>query len=267
MAPGPTDLLYTALALYGAATAIALSFVFLTRFKAVQDVAFAVMALGFIAHTVFIGFICGRTGHPPLMNLPEVAAFLSWTILLIEMVIYVRLRIYAAALFVYPLVFALLLITAVTGEPFTRLGPLQRSSIFTAHLLLSTVGIAMLFVGLGFSLVATVQDRSLKTRTPGRLWDWIPSLAICRRVSYRALAIGFIVYTLGLAAGYLWSFREPSHWIFGAKQAGALVAWILFAVLVQSQVTGKLSTRRTTLALSAAAFIAVVISIFGIAHA
>lgn len=263
-----TDLLYAALSLYGVGTSIALCSLLFARRTRAQHVAFIVMIAGFVAHTMFIGTICVRTGHPPLVNLAEVAAFISWSILLLELAIYARLRIYAAALLVYPLVLLLLLITAIVGDPFAPINASQHSSLFTAHLLLSTLGVAVLFIGLAFSLIAAAQDRSLKSKRRGRLWDWIPSLDVCNAVSYRALAAGFVLYTIGLMAGFAWSFRtSPGSVELHAKQIGAIMAWALFAILLQSQVTGVLRTRRTTLALSAAAFVAVVISIFGIAHA
>jgi ABC-type uncharacterized transport system permease subunit len=258
--------LYAALSLYGAGTSVALGSLLLRGRTRRPQLAFTVMIAGFVAHTAFIGTICVRTGHPPLLNLAEVAAFISWTILLVELAIYARLRIYAAALLVYPLVLLLLLITAFVGDPFARINASQRSPLFTTHVLMSTLGVAVLFIGLAFSLIAAAQDRSLKSKKRGRLWDWIPSLDVCNGATWRALSTGFVLFTIGLIAGFVWSFRTSSG-AFHVKQIGAAIAWALFAILLQSQVTGVLRTRRTTLALSAAAFVAVVISIFGIAHA
>ena len=259
-----TSRLYTAAVLYGVGTSIAMGGTFARSRKAVQDVAFVVMAFGFVAHTIFIGT---RTGHPPLLNLAEVSSFIAWTVLLIEGALYVTTRVNAAAVVVDPLAFALLLLAAITGDPFARADAAQRAPLFIAHVLLSTVGIALLFIGFGFSLLAAVQHRSLKTRKQGRLWESIPSLAICTTLSDRALATGLAIYTAGVATGLFWSFRTQAGlhgW--GAKQTGAIVAWALFTIVVQSHVTGIFSARRTTLALSAMTFIAVVISIFGIAH-
>src|SRR5471032_938442 len=83
-----TDLLYAALALYGAGTSIALASLLFPRQTGGQRAAFIVMIAGFVAHTIFIGTICMRTGHPPLVNLAEIAAFIAWTILLIDLAIY-----------------------------------------------------------------------------------------------------------------------------------------------------------------------------------
>src|SRR6476619_3675609 len=135
-----TDFLNIALALYGAGAMFALASLLFPS-KRSHHIAFGAMAAGFIAHTIFIGTICVRTGHPPLTNLPEAAAFISWTILLVELVLYVRYRVYAAALFVYPLAFLILAITRIVGEPFAPLSPVLRSSLFTAHVLMTTTGV------------------------------------------------------------------------------------------------------------------------------
>jgi ABC-type uncharacterized transport system permease subunit len=158
-------------------------------------------------------------------------------------------------------------VSAVVREPFARLNPALHSSLFTAHLLLSTVGVAALFVGLAFTVLTFMQDRALKQKTRGRLWDWIPSLSVCKMVSYRALAIGFSIYTLGILFGILWSYRTTAVPIgLRAKPVGAVVAWVLFAALLQSFITGSYRARRTMF-ISAAAFIATLVAILGIAHA
>lgn len=260
-----TDTLYVALALYALGTLMALASLFIHD-KRPQQVALIVMIGGFVAHTIWIGTICTRTGHPPLTNLPEAASFLAWTIFLVELVLYVRYRVYAAAFFVYPLVLLLLTVAAVVGEPFAELDPALRSTLFTAHALLTTLGIAGLMIGLSFTVLAYLQDRALKSKNRGATWEWIPSLNVCKVVSYRALAVGFTVYTLGLLAGVLWSYRTIGGLMeLRLKQVGAVVAWMLFALLLQSYISGVFRGRRT-LYISGAAFVAIIAAILGIAH-
>jgi len=261
----PNDFLYAALLLYAAGTIAALISL-ATKSKRPQVVGLILMIGGFVAHTIFIGTICARTGHPPIENLPEVASFVAWTVLAVEIALYIRYRVYAAAFFVYPLVFLLLSISAVVGEPFAHLDPSLRSSLFTAHLLLSTVGVAGLLIGLEFTLLAYMQDRSLKSKKRGALWELIPSLNVCKTVSYRALTIGFGVYTLGLIAGFLWSYRTTADLMVpNAKELGAVIAWVFFAILLQTFISGAFRARRT-IVISACAFVAIVVAILGIAR-
>jgi ABC-type uncharacterized transport system permease subunit len=262
----PTDTLYVALAFYAIGTIAALVSLF-TRDRhdlRLQHAGLIAMIGGWAAHTMWIGTICARTGHPPITNLAEAVSFVAWLVFAFELVLWIRYRVYAAVFFVYPLVLLLLTISAVAGESFQVLDPELRSNVFTAHLLLSTVGVASLLIGLAFGLLALLQDRALKQKTRGRLWEWIPSLDVCKTVSYRALAIGFSIYTIGLLAGVLWSYRTDAGFMeLRVKQVGAVTAWILFGILLQSYVANTYRRRRT-LFISAGAFVALVVAMLGI---
>jgi ABC-type uncharacterized transport system permease subunit len=259
----PTDTLYVALACYALGTIAALASLF-TRLKRLQYTGLVFMIGGFAAHTMWIGTICAHTGHPPLTNLAEAASFVAWTVFAVELGLWIRYRVYAASFFVYPVVLLLLTLAAVVGESFRVLDPELRSNVFTAHLLLSTVGTAGLLIGLAFGLLALLQDRALKRKTRGRLWDRIPSLDVCSMVSYRALAIGFSIYTIGILAGVLWSVRTNVGLMdLRAKQLGAVIAWVLFGALLHSYVNNTYRRKRTLL-ISAGAFIAICIALLGI---
>jgi ABC-type uncharacterized transport system permease subunit len=260
-----TDTLYVALFFYASGTLIALISL-ITRNKRPQLLGLLLMIGGFVAHTIWIGTICAKTGHPPITNLPETASFVAWTVFAVELGLYIRYRVYAASFFVYPLVLLMLSISAVVGEPFAHLDPSLRSSLFTTHLLLSTVGVAALLIGLAFTVLAYVQDRALRTKKVGALWDLIPSLNVCKMVSYRAVAIGFSIYTVGLITGVLWSYRTTADLMVpNAKEIGAVVAWIFFAILLQTFISGVFRGKRT-IVLSACAFAATLVAILGIAH-
>lgn len=257
--------LYVALAFYTVGTIAALLSLF-THEKWTRNAGLAAMITGFASHTFWIGTICTITGHPPITNLAEAASFVAWVLFVIELALFLRYRVQAASFFVYPLVLILLTISAVAREPFAKLSPGLRSNMFTAHILSTTLGVAGLLIGLAFSYLAYVQDRALREKTRGRLWEWIPSLNVCKTVSYRALSIGFSIYTVGIITGVLWSYRtnvglmEPR-----TKQIGAVVAWVLFAVLLQSTISGTLRGRRTV-AISVCALAAILVAILGISH-
>ena len=258
-----TDTLYVALTCYALGTIAALASLFAPT-RRLQHIGLVLMIGGFAAHTIWIGTICARTGHPPITNLAETTSFIAWTVFAVELALWIRFRVYAAAFFVFPLVLLLLTISAVAGDDFAVLDPALRSNVFTAHLLLSTVGVAGLMIGVAFGLLAFMQDRALKEKRRGRLWEWIPSLTVCKNVSYRAVAIGFSIYTVGLLAGVVWAYRTTAGPLdLRVKQVGAVVAWVLFGLLLQQYVAGAYRSRRTVL-LSATAFAAIVVAMLGI---
>jgi ABC-type uncharacterized transport system permease subunit len=259
----PNATLYAALVLYGVGTIAALAMLFKSD-KRMQRLGLLAMIAGFICHTIWIGTICTITGHPPLTNLPEAASFVSWSVFAAELVLLAIYRVQAASFFVYPLVLILLTITAVVREPFAHIDRSLHSSIFIAHVLFATVGVAALLLGVAFAYLSYLQDRSLKSKSRGRLWEWIPSLKVCNTISSRALAFGFSIYTLGIITGVIWSYQTTSGLIeLRIKQVGAVVAWVLFAIVLQSAINGLQRTRRTML-ISVCAVIATAVAILGI---
>lgn len=262
----PTTSLYLAIALYGAGTVATLASLALGAVR-LQRIAFWVMAAGLLAHTFWIGTICTITGHPPLTNLPEAVSFIAWTLLLINLILQVRYRIDGASFFVYPLVLLLLSTAAIVRDAFQPLPPELRSNVFIGHLLFTTVGVAGLLVALAFSAMYLMQERAIKSKKRGRIWKWVPSLRVCDRVSYRALTIGFSIYTVGVLAGIAWAYRASGVLSTpGVKEVGALVAWVMFAALLQSYLSGTYRTPRT-LVIGAIAFLSILAAIFGIQHA
>ncbi|HVE73282.1 MAG TPA: cytochrome c biogenesis protein CcsA [Thermoanaerobaculia bacterium] len=255
--------LYLALGLYALGTLAALATLFVGG-KGLRYAGLGFMVGGWIAHTIWIGTICAATGHPPLTNLPEATSFVAWVVFLAQLVLQFRYRVYAATFFVYPLVLLLLTTSAVAGENFAVLDPEFRSNVFTVHLLMSTVGVACLLIALAFGVLALIQDRMLKTKRHGRLWEWIPSLDVCKSVSFRTLSIGFAIYTIGLIAGVLWSYRTTAGLMdLRVKQLAAVTAWILFGILLQSYISNTYRRKRM-LFVSAGAFVAIVVAMLGI---
>lgn len=259
--------LYFCIVFYALGTALVLASL-VNRSDKLQRFAVGAMIVGFAAHTIWTGVICTRTGHPPITNLPETAGFIAWTIFAVELFLLIRFRVHAAAFFVYPLVLMLMLISALVGEHFQPLEPSQRSALFTAHLLLTTVGVAALLIGLAFLMLFQIQQRALKKKkNRGVLFEWIPSLQVCDMVSYRAIATGFAIYTTGLLFGILWAYRlNVGFATLGTKEIGAIVAWFIFALILQSFFSGGYRSFRSVI-FSAAAFVSIVVSIFGIHHA
>ena len=265
MTISPNATLYAALVLYAIGTLAALATLFVAD-KRLQRAGLYVMIAGFVSHTVWIGTICTITKHPPLTNLPEAASFLAWSVFAVELVLLAMYRVQAASFFVYPLVLILLTISAVVREPFAKLDRSLHSRLFISHVLFATVGIAALMIGVAFTYLSIAQDRALKSKTRGRLWQWIPSLSVCKKIAYRALAAGFSIYTLGIVTGVVWSYETTAGLMeLRIKQVGAVVAWVLFAVVLQSAMTGLQRTRRTIL-ISLCAVIATAVAILGIHH-
>jgi len=259
----PNTALYFAILLYGAGTLVVL-WALVRRIGHPPSLAIAFAGVALASHTFFIGTICSTTGHPPITNLAETVTFIAWVIMVVEIVLLWRYRVQAAAFFVYPVVVLLLVIAAVVREPFAPIPSDRQSQIFIIHILLTTIGLAALLIALAFAMLYYFQERAIKQKRRGAFYDWIPSLRVCDLVSYRALTSGFAIYTAGLLAGIYWSYRlHEGAMTLGAKEIGAVVAWVVFAALIQLHIADSFRSKRTVV-LAIIAFASILVAIFGI---
>jgi len=111
--------------------------------------------------------------------------------------------------------------------------------------LLGTVAMALSF---GLSLLYLASERQLKSKRPGRLFDRLPSLDLIDRASYRLAVWGFIFLSLAIATGSLASRASTgSSFPLAPKETFAVLAWALFAALIQARLVAGWRGRRVAL--------------------
>lgn len=121
--------------------------------------------------------------------------------------------------------------------------PYRPSTVEEAHqvVLLTHVGLALLGLGT-FALSAVlatlylVQERQLRQRQFGRLFQRLPSLDELDTASFRLVVLGFVIYTVALIVGFLWLFQSPGG-SSTVRIALAMVAWAAFAAVIHTRIT------------------------------
>src|SRR5262245_21132961 len=86
----------------------------LTRRRLLTSWTLAAIVAGFATHTAGLSQRWTEAGRFPATGLHDVAAFLGWTIVLVFLMTFVRTRVDALGLAVYPVAFALVLVSALT---------------------------------------------------------------------------------------------------------------------------------------------------------
>jgi cytochrome c-type biogenesis protein CcsB len=213
---------------------------------------------GFAVHTAGISQRWTEAGHFPAVGLHDVSSFLAWTLVLVFLMTYVRTRVEALGLAVYPAAFALVLVATLTPAS-ERGDPILRSLFLPIHTTLAFFGYAALFVAFAMGALYLVQERELRSRSPRTFYYLIPSLERCDTISGRSVGVGFGFLTLAIVTGLLWSHSARGrYWTWDAKEWSALTAWVLYVVLLAARVRAGWGGRRAAL-LGIAGFAAVVV--------
>lgn len=131
------------------------------------------------------------------------------------------------------------------------------------HVLLASAGFALLGVAGAAGLLFLTRHRSLKRKRSlaGRV-D-LPPLEALDRVNAFAVSVGFLLLSLGLVTGVLWTREaEGGLWSRSPHARAALVAWAIYAVLVGARFLAHQGAARAA-ASAVAGFAVLVAAVLG----
>jgi ABC-type uncharacterized transport system permease subunit len=219
----------------------------LTRRRLLSSWTLPATLLGFAIHTAGLSQRWTESGRFPAVGLHDGASLLAWAIVLAFLLTILRTRIDALGLAAYPAAFALMLVANLT--PVTeRADPILMSLYLPVHATLAFFGYAALFVACAMGGLYLVQERELKSRAPAAFYYLAPSLERCDTISGRSVAVGFVFLTLAIVTGVLWSEQARGRLFTGdAKEWSALLAWVIYVVLIVARRRSGWGGRRAAL--------------------
>jgi ABC-type transport system involved in cytochrome c biogenesis permease subunit len=151
--------------------------------------------------------------------------------------------------------------------------PMDRPALAKTWLLLHLIpvyaGYAGFAVATGAAVTRLIQQRLLRGKRPEALWARLPSLARLDQIGRIAVAWGFPLFTVGLAAGAIWAERNSGllgrAWYSDSKVIAGFAGWLIYAAVVHMRLAGKMSANRAAV-FTIVGFV-VALATFGVAHA
>jgi len=184
---------------------------------------------GFIFHSIFLVLRAIDIHHCPLTNLFESFIFITWTMVLIYLVIGRTYRLSILGLFTTPMVVILNLFAAIS--PIDKLTTNSQAGFWAElHASLAVMSYGAFAIAAATGAMYLLQQFLLKTH---KITEWVyllPSVAEMQKVTTRLLLFGMSVYTLGLLTGFIagagkgWS-------IMDFKTKWSILIWLLYGLL------------------------------------
>ena len=111
---------------------------------------------------------------------------------------------------------------------FSRGGP-----VMWVLVVLALLGYAALCLTCVAGIMYLIQERELKSKKPRAFYYRLPPLGTLDELSYRTMAVGFALITLGLIAGSVWGFVEwGTRWVVDSKIVLAFVTWAIYLAMI-----------------------------------
>lgn len=118
--------------------------------------------------------------------------------------------------------------------------PNVRSAILPVHIAVNVIGIACFALAFAVAVAYVAQERQLRRKQLGGLFQRLPPLDTLDALSFRLVTLGFPLLTFGVITGTFWAVRiDPDAPRINVTQMMGLATWVLFAlVLVLRAVVG-----------------------------
>jgi ABC-type uncharacterized transport system permease subunit len=142
--------------------------------------------------------------------------------------------------------------------PGIDLSKLSDAPLFIPHLMVGTMALGVFFLAALYALLMLAAERSLHRQSPvplkvniyTRWFEQLPPLMALERVLFRFIWVGFVLLSLTVASGVLFSEqvfgRAPR---FDHKTVFSIAAWLLFGILLVGRYVrgwrGKMAGRLT----------------------
>jgi ABC-type uncharacterized transport system permease subunit len=246
------------------AAAVASALGFTLPSERLSRAAVAGLALGVVVHTVAFWQLHAGETTPPLTDLAYVVPFVVWLLTIFYLLLLIRVRLIGLAVVVAPLAFIGTFVEFL-GTPTAELGPQPASPIWShIHVLLSSAGLALLAVAGVAGGLYVAHHRTIKSKRPSAVRLPLPSLEALDRVNALSLVVGFLLLSLGVVTGVLWTHAVDGRLWPGSMHANAtFAAWLVLGVLVTARFGAGQGARQSALS-SMAGFALMLLAVIGV---
>lgn len=196
--------------------------------QAVAEWAARILAIAALSQGAFMGVGWAELGQVPASDIHQALAVMS----LVVVVVFLftarsrdRLRVLGA--FITPVTLLLFLGAALRQSEVPAVPEGVRSALLPLHVGVNVLGLAAFAFAFAFALAYVIQERQLRQKKLGGLFQRLPALDVLDRLGLRAVLVGFPLLTVGVVTGTMWIVQGSLG--LSATQGFGLLAWLLFA--------------------------------------
>jgi len=235
------------LLLYLAATAGYLVYI-ISQQRPAARVALGVAIAGFFLHTATIVVRYYEAGYAPVTNLHESLSFFAWALIGSYLYIHQRYKVKNLGAFATPIAALSMIASSTLPKKIIALPPALKSYWLPIHATVCFLAYGILAVAACAGIMYLIQERQIKKKKLGALYQRLPSLEVLDAINYRCLTIGFPLLTVGILTGSLWAEQAwGAHWQWDPKETWSLVTWLFYAALLHERLTVGWRGRRAAI--------------------
>lgn len=217
---------------------------------------------GLVIHSAALVWRTVESGHAPFTNMYESLSFMAWAFIGAYVFIEGMFKIKKAGPYFMLIVIGLMALASSPLMPSEAapLVPALQSYWLWLHVSVTLLGEAFFAVAFVTSIMYLFADsRQKKDGKSGISAEKLDS------ISYRCVAIGFPLFTLGgLVFGMVWAYKAwGSYWSWDPKEVWSLITWFVFALYLHTRLVMGWKGRRSAF-IAILGFLAALFTFFGV---
>ena len=257
--------------LYAAAAAVYIAH-FAKREPRTGRMATAILGAALVAHTFLIGMQTMQAGYAPLVGTTAAISAFVWLLGLSYLYVELTTEERAMGAFVATLLAALSVLPALNPTMDPR-PALLRSPLFTVHVLAMLCAYASFALACVIGITYVLLFKEIKAKHLGFFYARLPSLQVLDVMNGRAVVVGWLFLTCGLAVGIVWASqitgspdpRAQAMHPTDPKILIALICWIIYSFALFARRAIGWSGRRAAW-LSAIGFVIVLLNFLPVGY-
>jgi ABC-type uncharacterized transport system permease subunit len=204
------------------------------------------LAAAAISHVIYFWTDFFVTGHVPFGDIFQTLSVATLVIVSAYLLVHRRYRVTVLGGFITP-VTLLFFLGAGLGTRVSSVPPEVKSILTPIHIGVNLLGIAAFALAFAASLAYVVQERLLRRKKIGGLFQRLPPLDVLDSLGFRLLTIGFPLLTIGIVTGTIWAVQLDGTPVVTPAQGFALAAWVVFAAVLLLRVAVGWRGRRAAI--------------------
>ncbi len=245
---------------YGTAAVVYLAYL-VRQTKVLATIGRALVAGGLLVHAAAIAlWLLDQQGRP--VGIAQGFSVVAFLLLLIFFLVDWRYRMPVIGSFLTPVAVTVVTAGLFMHSPEEPLPPGLRQPLLPVHISIALLGMAAFAVAAAVAVMYLLMERQMKGKKFGVLFSRLPPLQTLDELNRRLVVWGFIALSITLVSGVFFASGGTGlFWRWGSREVATLIAWGLFATLLNFRFFAGWQGKRAAL-LTMAGFGILLISFF-----
>ena len=198
-----------------------------------QKTAFYLITTAIVFHFISMLIYTTATRHVPIQNLPQSLSIAAFALGCMFLFFLYKFDLKILGLFASVLLSAIMLAVLMIPDTPVEKNAVLKGFWFYSHIILVFAGEAALALACGTGILYLLQEKGIKTKSPGFFFKRLPSLDFLDNVGYTCLTTGFALLTIGLVAGFIYAKTIWGRfWSWDPKEVFSVGTWLIYAALL-----------------------------------